>query len=137
MTRVTAQAARKTATRKTTTRTTTTRKTGRAATGLDRTFHALASATRRAIVERLQRGPATVSELAGPFAMALPSFMQHLDVLEAGGLVRSRKKGRVRTVRIVPQRLHCAAAWLKQQRAIWNRRLDQFDAYVTTMESDT
>ncbi|QOJ19083.1 MAG: helix-turn-helix transcriptional regulator [Phycisphaeraceae bacterium] len=101
---------------------------------LDRTFHALSNATRRAVVERLRQSPATVSELAAPFGMSLPSFMDHLQVLEQSGLVRSRKRGRVRTVRIVPRRLRQAAAWLDQQRAIWEQRLDQLDAYVKTME---
>lgn len=103
---------------------------------LDSSFQALANATRRAIVERLLLGPATVSELAAPFRMALPSFLQHLDVLESCGLVRSRKKGRVRTVRLVPARLDLAAHWLDKQRAIWNSRLDRFDSYVTTLEKN-
>lgn len=103
---------------------------------LDLVFHALANATRRAIVERLRDGPATVSELAAPFKMALPSFLQHLQVLEAGGLVQTWKKGRVRTVRIAPDQLRHAAGWLEKQRAVWEQRLDQFDAYVRTMEKD-
>jgi len=105
-----------------------------AAPALDLAFHALANATRRAVVERLRQGPATVSELAGPFKMALPSFLQHLDVLEKSGLVRSTKRGRVRTVRLVPDRLEHAADWLEQQRSIWERRLDQFDAYARRMK---
>ncbi len=103
---------------------------------LDATFHALGNATRRAVVERLLAGPATVSELARPFQMALPSFLQHLRVLEAGGLVRSWKRGRVRTVEAVPERLESAAGWLERQRAIWERRLDQLDTYVQSMEED-
>lgn len=101
---------------------------------LDVAFHALANATRRAVVERLQHGPATVSELARPFKMALPSFLEHLRILEASGLVKSRKVGRVRTVRVVPEQLERAAGWLETQRVIWEKRLDQLDAYVTTME---
>lgn len=108
-----------------------------AAARLDSSFHALANATRRAIVERLLAGPATVSELAKPFRMALPSFMQHLDVLESCGLLRSRKRGRVRTVTLVPARLDAAADWLATQRAIWNKRLDQFDSYITNPENHT
>ncbi len=101
---------------------------------LDRSFQALANGTRRAVVERLLRGPATVSELAEPFDMALPSFLEHLRTLEQSGLVRSAKSGRVRTVRIVPARLAHAATWLERQRTIRERRLDQLDAYIKKME---
>ena len=87
-------------------------------------------------MERLGRGPATVSELAEPFDMALPSFMQHLRVLEDSGLVRSRKRGRVRTVRIRPANLRRTAHWLAEQRGIWEKRLDQLNAYVETLEDD-
>lgn len=103
---------------------------------LDDTFHALANPTRRAVVERLERGPATVSELAEPFDMALASFMQHLQVLEASGLVQSQKRGRVRVVRIRPERLRRAASWLDGQRDLWQRRLDQFDTYLNTLKRD-
>jgi DNA-binding transcriptional ArsR family regulator len=103
---------------------------------LDAAFHALANTTRRAVVERLQLGPATVSELASPFAMALPSFLEHLRILEASGLVKSRKAGRVRTVRVVPGQLQHAASWLERQRVLWEKRLDQLDAYVRTMENE-
>lgn len=103
---------------------------------LDGAFHALANATRRAVVERLLQGPATVSDLAAPFRMALPSFLQHLRVLEACGLVKSWKRGRVRTVCIVPEQLAGAATWLEEQRAMWERRLDQLDSYIKTMESE-
>lgn len=96
-------------------------------------FRALADPTRRRVVERLGRSPASVSELAEPFEMALPSFVQHLKVLESTGLVRSRKEGRVRTYRLVPERLRMAEDWLSRQRALWERRLDQFDAYVTEL----
>lgn len=101
---------------------------------LDKAFQALANPTRRAIVERLGRGPATVSELAEPFDMALPSFMQHLHVLEDGGLIQSKKLGRVRMVRIRRDNLKRAANWLAAQRALWERRLDQFEDYVKTLE---
>jgi DNA-binding transcriptional ArsR family regulator len=103
---------------------------------LDRAFQALANPTRRAVVARLGRGPATVSELAEPFGMALPSFLQHLRVLEDSGLVKTQKRGRVRTVRIQPAILKRAAGWLDKQRALWERRLDQLDAYVKTIEED-
>ncbi len=107
-----------------------------AAPGLDAAFHALANPTRRAVIERLRAGPATVSQLAEPFEMALPSFLQHLKVLEDGGLVRSTKRGRTRTVRIEPRRLGQAAAWLEAQRSIWTARLDQFDDYVKDMKEN-
>jgi DNA-binding transcriptional ArsR family regulator len=103
-------------------------------TNLDRVFQALGDSTRRAVLERLSGGPATVSELAQPFNMALPSFMQHLGVLEGCGLVRSRKVGRVRTYQLAPLPLKSAEHWLLQQRAMWNRRLNQFDSYVTKLE---
>jgi len=101
---------------------------------LDRVFQALADPTRRAVIERLGRGPAAMSELAEPFSMALPSFAQHLDVLEGCGLVRSRKKGRVRTYRLAPQPLQAAEHWMAKQRALWERRLDQLDAYLDELK---
>lgn len=103
---------------------------------VDGVFRALSDPTRRSVVERLGRGPASVSELAEPFDMALPSFLQHLRVLEDGGLVRSRKRGRVRTYRLVPGRLGAAEDWLAKQRSLWERRLDQFDEYVTKLERE-
>jgi DNA-binding transcriptional ArsR family regulator len=104
-----------------------------AAATVENVFRALADPTRRRVVERLGRSPASVSELAEPFDMALPSFVQHLQVLELTGLVRSHKEGRVRTYRLVPGRLKLAEDWLSRQRALWERRLDQFDAYVTDL----
>lgn len=101
---------------------------------LDHTFQALADPTRRAVIERLSRGPATVSDLAQPFAMALPSFMQHLGFLEARGLIRTHKTGRVRTCRIVAEPFEEMASWLADQRAHWIIRLAQFDAYITTLD---
>jgi DNA-binding transcriptional ArsR family regulator len=97
-------------------------------------FRALSDPTRRRVLERLGRSPASVSELAAPFGMALPSFVQHLRVLEGCGLVRSRKAGRVRTYQLAPQRLKLAEDWLTRQRTLWERRLDRLDAYVTTLE---
>jgi DNA-binding transcriptional ArsR family regulator len=102
---------------------------------LDPVFRALADPTRRAVLERLGRGPASMSDLARPFGMALPSFAQHLAVLERGGLVRSRKSGRVRTYRLVPQPLHAASRWLERQRAVWERRLDQLDDYLIALHA--
>jgi DNA-binding transcriptional ArsR family regulator len=90
-------------------------------------FQALADPTRRAVLARLCSGPAPVSELAQPFRMALPSFSQHLDVLERCGLVRSRKTGRVRTYRLAPRPFEVAEQWMTEQRAVWERRLDQLD----------
>jgi len=97
---------------------------------LGRVFQALADPTRRAVLERLARGPAAMSDLARPFRMALPSFAQHLDVLEDCGLVRSNKEGRVRTYQLAPQALRAAEGWLAKQRALWTRRLDQLDDYL-------
>jgi DNA-binding transcriptional ArsR family regulator len=101
---------------------------------LNRLFQALADPTRRAVVERLGQGPAATSELARPFDMALPSFLQHLDVLERVGVVASQKEGRVRTYRLTPQPLLAAEDWMTTQRQLWERRLDQFDEYVRTMK---
>jgi DNA-binding transcriptional ArsR family regulator len=101
---------------------------------LDRVFQALADPTRRAVLERLRRGPAPMSELAQPFPMALPSFAQHLDVLERCGLVRSRKAGRVRTYRLSPRPLQVADRWLARQREAWERRLDQLDDVLTDLK---
>lgn len=106
-----------------------------AAKPLDKAFQALANPTRRAVIERLVRGPATVSELADPCSMALPSFLQHLRVLEKSGLVESQKEGRTRTLRLKPQRLQQVSHWLAKQREIWERRLQQLDAYVEAMEN--
>jgi DNA-binding transcriptional ArsR family regulator len=102
---------------------------------LNPVFHALADPTRRAFVERLTLGPASVSELARPVAMTLSAVMQHLAVLEASGLVRSEKKGRVRTCRVEPRALASAEAWIAGQRAVWEGRLDRFEAYVEEMKT--
>jgi DNA-binding transcriptional ArsR family regulator len=90
--------------------------------------------TRRAVLKRLGRGPAPVSELAEPFDMALPSFMQHLRVLEECGLVRSRKKGRVRTCQLAPEPLRKVERWMVEQRTVWERRLDQLDEYLNELK---
>ena len=105
-------------------------------TQLDRVFRALGDPTRRAVLRRLSAGSAPVSELARPFGMALPSFTQHLGVLEECGLVRSRKIGRVRTYRLVPQPLKAAERWMVQQRALWERRLDQLDKYLLELKEE-
>jgi DNA-binding transcriptional ArsR family regulator len=103
---------------------------------LDRVFQALADPTRRDIVERLTRGPASVSALAEPLAMSLPAVMQHLQVLEACGLVRSEKVGRVRTCQVEPPALRAAEDWLALQRTAWETRLDHLGDYLTDTAED-
>lgn len=102
--------------------------------GLDQVFQALADPTRRRVIERLVAGPASTSELAQPFDMALPSFTQHLAVLERAGLVTSTKQGRVRTYRLAPAGLEAADGWLAEQRRFWEQRLDQLDQILTTLK---
>jgi len=97
---------------------------------LDRTFHALSDPTRRAMVQRLSRGPATVSELAKPLSISLPAVMQHLAVLEASGVVTSKKEGRVRTCQVEPRALTAAERWIADRRELWERRLDRLGAYL-------
>lgn len=97
---------------------------------LDLVFQALADPTRRGMVERLSRGPASVSQLAQPLKMTLSAVVQHLAVLEASGLVRSEKAGRVRTCRVEPAALRTAEAWIAQRRATWERRLDRLGDYL-------
>jgi DNA-binding transcriptional ArsR family regulator len=101
---------------------------------LDLVFGALADPTRRAVLERLGEGEASIGELAQPFDMALPSLMKHVRVLEAVGLVESQKNGRVRTCRLKPAAMTDAARWLAEQRAVWEARLDRLEAYVKTIE---
>jgi DNA-binding transcriptional ArsR family regulator len=103
---------------------------------LDRVFHALADPARRAMVERLSLGPAPVSELARPLPMSLPAAMQHLGVLEAAGLVRSTKSGRVRTCAIDRQALSQVEQWINARRAEWEHRLDRLGEYLKSMESE-
>ncbi|NGX95186.1 MAG: helix-turn-helix transcriptional regulator [Candidatus Afipia apatlaquensis] len=102
---------------------------------LNDTFHALADPTRRAVLAKLTSGPATVSDLAQPFSMALPTFLQHLKVLEECGLVRSKKVGRVRTCQLKPRPLEEAQDWLGAQRTLWTRRLDQLDDYLRNLNA--
>ncbi len=92
---------------------------------LDQMFHALSDPSRRAMVDRLSKGPATVSELAQPFAMSLAAVVQHLKVLEEGGLVHSQKAGRVRTCRLHAGALTSAEQWISKRRALWEKRLDR------------
>jgi len=100
----------------------------------DDVFHALSNPTRRQVLEKLSVGPATVSELAAPFDMQLPSFVQHLSLLEQSRLVRSKKRGRVRTYEIAPERFKVVEDWLTVRRQAWETRLDRFDDYVKQLK---
>jgi DNA-binding transcriptional ArsR family regulator len=102
---------------------------------LDLAFQALADPTRRGMLARLSRAPASVSELAAPYRISLPAVMQHLQLLEASGLVRSEKKGRVRTCRIEPKALAKAESWIAEQRALWEGRLDRLEDYLETLKT--
>ena len=102
---------------------------------LDLAFQAMADPTRRGMLARLSRAPASVSELARPLRMSLPAVMQHLQMLEASGLVRSEKKGRVRTCRIEPAALAAAESWIAEQRALWEGRIDRFETYVEQLKA--
>jgi DNA-binding transcriptional ArsR family regulator len=99
-------------------------------------FYALADPTRRAIVNALGRRPESVSALAAPFAMALPSFMKHLSVLERSGVIRSRKAGRVRTCELVPKTLSSAERWIAEQRTTWEARTDRMADFVETLHQE-
>jgi DNA-binding transcriptional ArsR family regulator len=103
---------------------------------VDGIFRALSDPTRRNVLERLGARAASVSELAAPYDMALPSFVEHLKVLEQSGLVRSHKAGRVRTYELAPERLKIAEDWLGRQRRLWERRLDQLDSYLMKMKKE-
>jgi DNA-binding transcriptional ArsR family regulator len=97
---------------------------------VDVVFAALSDANRRAMVDRLIGGPASVSELARPLSISLPAVVQHLHVLEASGLVRSHKQGRVRTCRIEPAALSDAERWIAERRATWEQRLDRLGEFL-------
>ena len=101
---------------------------------LNGAFHALADPSRRSIVARLTRGPASVSELAAPLAMSLPAVVQHIDVLQKSGLVRSEKVGRVRTCRLGLSGLQEEAAWIEGRRQVWNERFDALDVVVEALK---
>ena len=103
---------------------------------LDHLFHALADPARRAMLERLSRGPAPVSELARPLPMSLPAAMQHLSVLEAAGLVHSEKVGRVRTCTIEPRALSQAEQWINARRIEWEHRFDRLGEYLKILGSE-
>jgi DNA-binding transcriptional ArsR family regulator len=100
----------------------------------DDVFHALSNPTRRKVLEHLSAGPATVTELAAPFDMQLPSFVQHLSILEQSRLVTSKKRGRVRTYEIAPKRFEVVEDWLTARRKAWEARLDRFDDYVKQLK---
>lgn len=102
---------------------------------LDLAFQALADPTRRGMLARLSRGPASVSELARPLAISLPAVLQHLQALEASGLIRSEKTGRVRTCRIEPKALSKAEQWIAEQRALWEAQLDRLEDFLADMQA--
>ena len=102
---------------------------------LDLAFGALSDPTRRAVVMRLSTKPASVSELSEPFAMAMPTILQHIRVLETSGLIETEKIGRVRMCKLRAEAMHETEQWLAMQRAIWERRLDRMEAYVSNLQS--
>lgn len=104
---------------------------------VDAVFHALSDANRRAMIDRLLDGPASVSELAGPLSISLPAVVQHLHVLEASGVVRSRKVGRVRTCEIDAGALSAAERWIGERRAQWEARLDRLGVFLAGQSDDS
>ena len=103
---------------------------------IDTTFNALADPTRRAVIQALSHGPAPVSQLASPFSMALPSFTQHLGVLESAGLIVSKKKGRTRVCSLNPKAMQAAEEWLALNRRQWETCLDRFEAHLAATSKD-
>ncbi len=103
---------------------------------LDAVYAALADGSRRAMVEQLSRGPASVKELAAPLTMSLPAVLQHLRVLEQSGLVRSQKVGRVRTCRLEPAALQQAEQWIADRRSLWADRLDRLETFLEEGNQD-
>ncbi len=103
---------------------------------LDTMFQALSDPTRRAVLSRLMQGPASVSDLAEPFDMALPTFLQHIGKLEKGGLIRSEKQGRTRICQAEPASLAPARDWIEEQRAVWEGRLDRLEEFLETLDKD-
>ncbi|NNC02200.1 helix-turn-helix transcriptional regulator [Corallococcus exiguus] len=98
-------------------------------------FQALADPTRRAVIARLGKGPASISDLAKPFDMALPSFMKHIHFLEDSGLIRTHKEGRVRTCALEKKPFATVESWLSAQRALWEARTDRLEQFVTGASS--
>lgn len=99
-------------------------------------FQALSDPTRRAVIARLGRGPASVSDLAAPFGMTLPSFMKHIRFLEGSGLIRTHKAGRVRTCEIERQQFAAVERWMSGQRALWESRADRLEEFVTKLQKE-
>ena len=104
-------------------------------TAVDRVFHALAEPTRRAIVEKLSAGPSSVSDLAKPFDMTLAAIVQHLQVLEQSGVIRTEKVGRVRTCRIEPSGISVVEQWVAKRRSMWERRLDRLGGLLAEQDA--
>lgn len=104
---------------------------------LDEVFLALSDATRRAVLARLSRGPATVSELAEPFDMALPSFLKHLRLLERSGCIETEKQGRIRRCALTPKALAAPKRWLHDQQRSWEERTDRLERFVTHLQKGT
>jgi DNA-binding transcriptional ArsR family regulator len=102
---------------------------------LDGVFQALADPTRRAVLARLGQGPASISDLAKPFDMALPSFMKHIHFLEGSGLIQTRKQGRVRTCSLEKRQFAAVEAWLSAQRSLWEGRTDRLEQFVTKAQA--
>jgi DNA-binding transcriptional ArsR family regulator len=100
---------------------------------LDLVFQALSDPTRRALVDQLTHGPASVSELAAPLPISMPAVLQHLRALEDSGLIRSEKVGRVRTCHLEPKMLNSAQTWIQARKAMWERRLDRLDALLAAL----
>jgi DNA-binding transcriptional ArsR family regulator len=103
---------------------------------VDRVFHALGDPTRRRILDRLSRGPISVSDLAAPLAITLAAVVQHLQILEQSGLVRTEKAGRVRTCSMEPGGLNAAEEWIRERRSMWERRLDRLGELLAEMDKD-
>ena len=103
-------------------------------TDLDPIFQALADPTRRAVLQRLGHGPASVSDLSEPFDMGLPAFLKHITVLEGAGLIETAKVGRVRTCTLVTDRLTAGENWFQDQRALWKTRYEQLDGLLATLQ---
>ena len=103
---------------------------------IETTFSALADPTRRAVVQALSKGPAAVSQLAKPFEMALPSFTQHLGVLESAGLIISKREGRSRICSLNPSALKAAEDWMANYRQQWERRMDRYEAHLENMKTE-
>ena len=103
---------------------------------LDRAFQALSDPIRRGMLARLSHGPASVSELAKPLSISLPAVLQHLKAMEESGLVRSEKKGRVRTVCMDTKTLAFAESWIAERRSEWEAQLDRLETYLSILKSD-